>query len=158
LVIYIIYGINGLAHECNYVCSEINIPDITNINELSKRQIKSTVQKAITERNRNNMLSFKKVADRVSENSSDNNYLDRMGLTHSRVWIRYRARAIKGIKANHKRSWKNDLDCRFCDDKIFETHEHLGECRGLSWERRNLRMDTEGGKINFFKRVEKKLG
>ena len=151
-------GINGLAHECNDVCSEINIPEITNINVLSKRQIKSTVQKAITERNRNNMLSFKKVADRVSENSSDNNYLDRMGLTHSRIWIRYRARAIKGIKANHKRSWKNDLDCRFCDDKILETQEHLGECRGLSWERRNLRMDTEGGKINFFKRVEKKLG
>ena len=43
-------------------------------------------------------------------------------------------------------------------DNILETQEHLGECRGLSWERRNLRMDTEGGKINFFKRVEKKLG
>ena len=51
-----------------------------------------------------------------------------------------------------------DLDCRFCDVKILETQEHLGECRGLSWERRNLKMDTEGGKINFFKRVEKKLG
>ena len=49
------------------------------------------------------MLSFRKVADRVSDDSSDNNYLDRMGLTHSRIWIRYRARAIKGIKANHKR-------------------------------------------------------
>ena len=80
-----------------------------------------------------------------------------MGLTHSRIWVRYRARAIKGIKANHKRSWKNDLECRFCDDKILESQEHLEECRGLSWERRNLKMDTEGGKINFFKRVEKKL-
>ena len=52
---------------------------------------------------------------------------------------------------------KNDLDGRFCDDNILETQEHLGECRGLSW-RRNLKMDTDGGKINFFKRVEKKLG
>ena len=34
-------GINGLAHECNDVCSEINIPEITNINVLSKRQIKT---------------------------------------------------------------------------------------------------------------------
>ena len=104
------------------------------------------------------MLSFRKVADRVSDDSSDNNYLDRMGLTHSRIWIRYRTRAIKGIKANHKRSWKNDLECRFWDDKILETPEHLEECRGLSWERRNLRMDTEGGKLNFFKRMEKKMG
>ena len=78
-----------------------------------------------------------------------------MRLTHSRIWNRHRAMAIKGIKANHKRSWKNDLDCRFCDDKILETQEHLGECGGLSWERRNLKMDTEEGKINFFKRVEK---
>ena len=135
-----------------------NILEITNNNVLSKRQIKSPIQKAITQRNWNNMLSLKKGADRVSENSSDNNYLDRMGLTHSRIWIRYRARAIKGIGVNHKRSWKNYLDCRFCDDKILETQEHLGECRGLSWERRNLKMDTEGSKINFFKRVEKKLG
>ena len=151
-------SLNGFARECNNVCNEIDIPEITNNNVLSKRQIKCTIQDAITEQNKNNLLSFRKVADRVSDDSSDNDYLDRMGLTHSRIWIRYRARAIKGIKANHKRSWTNDLDCRFCDDKILETQEHLGECRGLSWERRNLKMDTEGGKINFFKRVEKKLG
>ena len=47
---------------------------------------------------------LQKSGNRVSENPFDNNYLDRMGLTHSRIWVRYRARAIKGIKANHKRS------------------------------------------------------
>ena len=52
----------------------------------------------------------------------------------------------------------NDLECKFWDNKILETQEHLEECMGLSWERRNLKMDTEGGKIIFFKRVEKKLG
>ena len=118
-------GLNGLAHECNNICNEIDIPEITNNNVLSKRQIKCTIQDAITEQNKNNLLSFRKVADRVSDDSSDNDYLDRMGLTHSRIWIRYRARAIKGIKANHKRSWKNDLECRFYDEKILETQEHL---------------------------------
>ena len=54
-----------------------------------------------------------------------NKFARRMGLTHSRIWIRYRARDIKGIKANHKRSWINYLDCRFCDDNILETQEHL---------------------------------
>ena len=151
-------GLNGLAHECNNICNEIDIPEVTNNNVLSKRQIKSQIQEAITEQNKNNMQSFRKVSDRMSDDPLGTNYLDRMGLTHSRIWIRYRARAIKGIKANHKRSWKSDLKCRFCDDNILETQEHLEECRGLSWERRNLRMDTEGGKINFFKRLEKKLG
>ena len=102
---------------------------------LSERQIKSAVQEAITEQNKTNMLSFKKVADRVSEDSYDNKYLDRMGISHSRIWIRYRARAIKGVKANHKRSWKDNLECRFCNNNILETREHLEECSGLSWER-----------------------
>ena len=73
------------AHECNNICNELNILEITNNNILSKRQIKSAVQKAITEQSRNDMLSFKEVADRVSGKSSDNNYLDRIGLTHSKI-------------------------------------------------------------------------
>ena len=104
------------------------------------------------------MLPFRREADRVSDESSDIKYLVRMGLTHSKVWIRHRARAIKDIKSNPKRSWKKDLECRFCGYKILETQEHLEECRGLSWERRNLKMDTEGGKINIFNSFEKKLG
>ena len=47
---------------------------------------------------------------------------------------------------------------RPCDNKILEAQEYLKECRVLPWERRNLKMDTEGGKIHFFKKVEKKLG
>ena len=40
--------LNGLAHECNNICNEIYIPEITNHNILSKRQIKSTLQEPIT--------------------------------------------------------------------------------------------------------------
>ena len=39
--------------------------------------------------------------------------------------------------------------------KFLKTQEYLGEYRGMSWERRNLKMDTEGDMINFFKRLEK---
>ena len=81
-------------------------------NVMSKRQIKETIKDTVTLKNKAKLLSFKKVADRVSDDPSDNNYLGRMGLTHSRIWIRYRARAVKGVKANHKRSWKNNLECR----------------------------------------------
>ena len=48
-------------------------------NVLSKGQIKSTIQDVITEQNKIKMRSFRKFADRVSDNSSDNRYLDRMG-------------------------------------------------------------------------------
>ena len=53
-------GQKGLEHGCNNICNEIDIPEITNDNVLFKRQIKSTIQKNITEQNMNNMLSLKK--------------------------------------------------------------------------------------------------
>ena len=48
--------LNGLAHECNNICKELDIPEITNNNVQSKRPIKSTIQEAITEQNKNDML------------------------------------------------------------------------------------------------------
>ena len=45
-------GLNGLAYECNNICNEIYIPEITKNNVLSKRQIKCTIQDAITEQNK----------------------------------------------------------------------------------------------------------
>ena len=148
--------INGLGHECNTICNEINIPEIMN-NSLSKRQIKNAIQEFISARTKEMMLASKKVADRISDDSHQITYLDRMGLTFSRMMIRYRARAIKGVKANCKRSWKNDLNCRFCNNTVIEDQEHLEVCTGLSWERRRLKMDTEVGKIIFFRRAKRKL-
>ena len=67
-----------------------------------------------------------------------------MGLTYNRMIIRYRARVIKGVKLNCKRSWKNNLNCRFSDNMNIEDQDHLEGCAGLSWKRRRLKMDTEG--------------
>ena len=60
-------GINGLAHECNKVCEEIDIPEIINNNVMSKRQIKETIKDTVTLKNKEKLLSFRKVADRVSD-------------------------------------------------------------------------------------------
>ena len=149
-------GINGLGHECDSICNEINLPEITNTS-LLKSNIKTAVQQTVEANRITNMLSFRKVADRVSDNPSDNTYIDRMGLAYSRIWIRYRARAIKGVKANCKRSWLNNLNCRFCEEDVLENQEHLEVCKGLWFERRNLRMDTAKGKITFFRRASTKL-
>ena len=42
--------INGLGHECNTICNEINKPEIMNNNSLSKRQIKSAIQEFVSAR------------------------------------------------------------------------------------------------------------
>ena len=66
-------------------------------------------EEALTE-----MTSKSKVSDRISDNPRDNSYILELSLPESRVWIRYRGRAISGVKCNFKNSHKNDLECRFC--------------------------------------------
>ena len=91
--------INGLGHECNTICNEINIPEIMN-NSLSKRQIKNAIQEFISARTKEMMLASKKVADRISDDSHQITYLDRMGITFSRMMIRYRAHRRRGWGGN----------------------------------------------------------
>ena len=79
-----------------------------------------------------------KVSDRLTDNPDDNNYLNSLPLHSSRLWFRYRARAIKGVKYYCKGSF-SDLSCRFCDKKETETQEHLEACEGKSYERLGLK-------------------
>ena len=75
------------------------------------------------------------------DNPKDNTYLSEMSLTRSRIWIRHRARMLKGVKYNIKRSYK-DLSCRFCQSGGEETQEHLEVCVGCEFERRGLKMSV----------------
>ncbi len=72
--------------------------------------------------------------DRLSDNTDDNSYINRIPIPLSRVWIRYRARAIAGVKGNFRHSW-DDLACRYCDLGDDESQEHLEMCGGTEFER-----------------------
>ena len=65
------------------------------------------------------------MGDRISENPRDRTYMTYMTLANSRVWMRMRARSIKGVKVNNKRSYANNLTCRFCKEATDKTQEHL---------------------------------
>ena len=80
-------GIEGLMHECREICSEINLPSVEECN-LTKGQIKSAMEELIKNNAKKEVENCKKISDRMSENPQDNSYLNRMGLTYSRVWIR----------------------------------------------------------------------
>ena len=70
--------------------------------------------------------------------------------------MRVRARSIKGVKVNNKRSFVN-LSCRFCDDGSQESQEHLETCGGCVFERRNLDMTRWKGQVIFWRRMTAKL-
>ena len=101
-----------------------------------------------------------KCGDRLTDNPLDNSYLSYLSLPHSRIWMRYRARSVAGVKANVKNDYRRrgrSLNCRFCDDDSEETQEHLEVCRGTDHERRGLNLTGWFGKLNFWKRMMKKL-
>ena len=56
-----------------------------------------------------------KVGDRWSEDPETYNYLTYMSLPNSRIWMRLRARSIKGVKVNNKRSL---VLSQLCPDNI----------------------------------------
>ena len=121
---------------------------------------KNTIQEAIKaislKEIREEMSNSRKVGDRLTDDPNDNRYLAFMPLTQSRIWIRYRARSIKGVKVNVKRSF-TDLSCRFCKGGNEESQEHLENCTGTEFERRNLVMDGQAGKVIFWRRMGKKI-
>ena len=109
----VIQGIKGLAYECSLLCKEIGIPNIMFF-ETTEAAIKDAVRRKMNEEALTEMTSKSKVSDRISDNPRDNSYILELSLPESRVWIRYRGRAISGVKCNFKNSHKNNLECRFC--------------------------------------------
>ena len=100
-----------------------------------------------------------KVRDRLSEdpeNDDDNNYINRIPVPLARVWLRYRGRAIAGVKGNFKKSWP-DLSCRYCDLGVNEEQEHLEECVGTEYERRGLDLQKWRQKLTFWTRMNAKI-
>ena len=126
------------------------------MSKVSKRTVKDAVERKNKEEKRREMENSKKVGDRLSDNPQDNSYLAEMSLPKCRIWMRHRARMIKGVKYNIKRSYK-DLSCRFCVDGGEETQEHLEVCVGCEYERRGLRMIVKSDILWFWRRMEVKI-
>ena len=70
--------------------------------------------------------------------------------------MRLRARSIKGVKVNNKRSFTY-LHCRYCKEGCQETQEHLEECLGCNFERRGLDLSRWEGRVMFWRRMIAKL-
>ena len=147
-------NIKGLGHECLELTNILGLPDIR-FTLTRKGDIKRAVKKQSLAEKRLAMEESRKVGDRLSDDPIDNNYLAFMTLPNSRIWMRYRARAIKGVKMNCKNSHR-DLSCRFCQDGDRESQEHLINCTGCTFERRNLDTNNWRGMVIFWRRMTAK--
>ena len=150
-----ILGVKGLGHECKVLAKEMGIPDVR-FNMVSKGDIKRAVTEHCRTTIKGEVEASRKVGDRATGEEGHNTYLSYMTLPHSRIWIRVRARSIKGVKVNNKRSFIN-LSCRFCDVGTEESQEHLEGCMGCIFERRNLNMTCWKGQVAFWKRMTAKF-
>ena len=147
--------LQGLGYECKMLSENMGIPNVIE-QIVPKNTIKDAIKAFNLLKIKEEMSNSRKVGDRLTDDMNDNRYLAFMPLTQSRIWIRYRARSIKGVKVNMKRSY-TDLSCRFCKGGSEESQEHLEQCTGTEFERRNLVMAGQAGKVIFWRRMGKKI-
>ena len=95
-------GLKGLKYECRQLTEMVGLPDIM-ANTVSRGEIKLAIARYSDQELKAEIQYNIKVADRWSEDPMDNTYLKYMSLPNSRVWMRYRARSIKGVKVNNKK-------------------------------------------------------
>ena len=154
----VIHGIKGLASECKSLSKMIGLPNLV-LSTVTKQEIKSSIKIQVENELKTAMEEKVKVRDRLSEdpeNDDDNNYINRIPVPLARVWLRYRGRAIAGVKGNFKKSWP-DLSCRYCDLGVNEEQEHLEECVGTEYERRGLDLQKWRQKLTFWTRMNAKI-
>ena len=109
--------------------------------EVTKGEINRAIRTLSWNSRRAEMAGSTKVGDMVSDNPKDNSYMTYMTLNDSRLWMRVRARMMKGVKMNHKSSHLKDLSCSFCNGPMEKSQEHLEkESPGCDFERRTLKM------------------
>ena len=134
--------------------------------ETTEQYIKNAIWQKMNKEALEEMQNKKKVSDRLTENAEDNSYIHTLSLPETRIWIRYRGRAINGVKGNFKNSHTDDMKCRFCprvpkdtvEDHVEneinpeqnqnypeETQEHLEICKGTNHERRRLNISKWQG-------------
>ena len=97
----IIIGTKGLASECKELSDELGIRDMR-FCEVTKGEINRAIRTLSWNSRRAEMAGSTKVGDRVSDDPKDNSYMTYMTLNDSRLWMRVRARMMKGVKMNHK--------------------------------------------------------
>ena len=126
--------------------------------EVTKSEINRAIRTYSTNTRREETKASTKVSDRVSDDPKDNTYMTYMTLNDSRLWMRVRARMMKGVKMNHKSSHLKDLSCSFCNGPMKESQEYLeDECPGCDFERRNLKIHTLRGRQLFWRRMKAKI-
>ena len=126
--------------------------------EVTKGEINRAIRMHNTNSKREQIKARTKVGDRVSDDPKDNKYMTYMTLNNSRLWMRVRAKMMKGVKMNYKSPHLKDLSCSFCNGPMEESQEHLEEeCPGCDFERRTLKMHTLRGRQTFWRRMKAKI-
>ena len=153
----VILNIKGLGHECKALSTTLGLPDLRDkFDTITRGNIERAIREQGEISTRAEVEASRKVGDRASNDPKDREYLNHMTLPDSRIWMRVRARSIKGVKVNNKNS-NNDLQCRFCDEDANESQEHLEVCKGGDYERRNLKMSRRKDLVIFWRRMTTKM-
>ena len=97
----VLLGFKGLAYECKISSEKTGLPNVM-YNNVTKVNIKLAIETVDFQKVKEEMQNSTKCGDRLMDNPLDNSYLSYMPLPFCRIWMRYRARSIAGVKASMK--------------------------------------------------------
>ena len=125
---------------------------------LTKNEIKKAIKTKISEECIKRMQEGSKSKDRLNLDPDETQYLQRLSLSNCRIYFRYRSRCIAMVKMNQKGKKSSEgLTCRFCENNLPETQEHLEICDGTKFERRGVRVSEVMGRVIFWRRMTQKM-
>merc|ERR1711872_649454 len=111
--------------ECRTLCLSLGLPSLMT-GGLTKNEIKKVIQTKISEECIKRMQEGSKSKDRLNLTPDETQYLQRLSLSNCRIYFRYRSRCIAMVKMNQKgKKSPEGLTCRFCENILPETQEHL---------------------------------
>ena len=103
-------NLKGLGYEGEVLAREAGLQD-PRFNETTKGAIKEAAREADLKEKKVEVEASRKVGDRMSDNKDLREYMKVLSLADARVWMRVRARGVKGVKMNCKSSY-NDQHSR----------------------------------------------
>ena len=152
-------GYPGLVKECQDICNELGIPDITEENDVKKAKWKAVIKRAVEKKNESELKEkikdYDKLVSMKQENFEQKEYLTQMSLKDSRLMFRVRTKTIK-CKMNQSSSRFNKQtlwQCSGCG--CIDTQSHILHCAAFQHLREGKSIENDQDLVDYFTQVLK---
>ena len=148
----------GLVQECKKEIKKLGLPNIFD-NNYSAKQWKSTVKKAVSKANENEirtkLSTYRKFrySDMIGEKFGMKPYLRNLNLQDIRIKFRYRTKMLKHVKMNFSSDPIYVKACWRCECGQIDTNEHILRCLKYEELREDKNLNDDNDLCDYLTKV-----